>query len=301
MQSLAMRFLNKAAAQRLRSVALEYGRLAVHPHHVCGYWWRGDPNFGDALSPLVLNWISGYKVLNIENLPWYRGPVYLTVGSILDSVNVDNVVVWGSGFISSQGRMAMEPKQILAVRGPLTRQKLLDQGVKCPEVYGDPGLLVRRMFDSALTKEFEYGIVPHIDDKGLIPPLLAHNDGVNIIDVQSNPMEFVRELCRCKRILSSSLHGLITADAFGIPSAQFCLSDQISGGGIFKFMDYYKSVGREPVAPFDLTKLKEIEEAEEYLVLTDVEPTIRALLDASPFPLQDRPDNKRPANSKGSA
>ena len=280
---------------------MEYGRLLVHPRHICGYWWRGAPNFGDALSPLILKWISGRKVLNVENLPWYRGPVYLTVGSILDGVAFKNVVIWGSGFISDHGRMATEPKQVLAVRGPLTRQNLLDQGVKCPDVYGDPGLLVRRLFDSTLTKEFEYGIVPHINDKGLVPPWLAHNEEVRIIDVQSKPVEFVRGLCRCKSILSSSLHGLITADAFGIPSAQFSLSDRISGGGSFKFRDYCESVGREQVPPFDLAKMKEIEEAEDYLVLTDVEPTVHALMDASPFPLQDRPGFKRPAISKDNA
>jgi len=274
---------------------VEYGRLLAHPRHICGYWWHGTPNFGDVLSPLVLRWISGCAVLNIEDLPRYRGPVYLTIGSILDGVAIKNAVIWGSGFISSQGRMATEPRQVLAVRGPLTRQNLLDQGVKCPEVYGDPGLLVRRMFDPTLSREFEYGVVPHFKDKGLIPPLLVRNEDVNLIDVQSKPAEFIRELCRCKRILSSSLHGLITADAFGIPSAQFSLSDRISGGGSFKFMDYYESVGREPVPPFDLTKMKSIEEAEDHLVLTDVEPTIRALLDANPFPPRDRPGLERPA------
>ncbi len=268
---------------------MEYGRLLAHPRHICGYWWHGAPNFGDVISPIILQWISGRTVLNIENLPWYRGPVYLAVGSILDGANIKNAVVWGSGFISSEGRMAGKPQQVLAVRGPQTRQNLVDQGVKCPEVYGDPGLLVRRLFDPPLTKEFEYGIVPHFKDKGMIPDWLAKSESIRLIDVQSRPSEFVRELCRCKRILSSSLHGLITADVFGIPSAHFCRSDRISGGGAFKFIDYYESVGREPVPPFDITNIKEIESTDDYLVMADVEPAIRKLLDASPFPQPDRP------------
>jgi pyruvyltransferase len=278
-----MRIFNKRATQRLRNATVEYGKMLAHPRHICGYWWHGTPNFGDVISPIILQWISGRTV------PRYRGPVYLAVGSILDGVNIKNAVVWGSGFISSEGRMTGKPQQVLAVRGPHTRQNLVDQGVKCPEVYGDPGLLIRRLFDPPLTKEFEYGIVPHFKDKGMIPDWLAKSESIRLIDVQSRPSEFVRELCRCKRILSSSLHGLITADVFGIPSAQFCLPDRISGGGIFKFIDYFESVGRERVQPFDIKDIKEIESTKDHLVHADVEPAIRMLLDSSPFPPSDRP------------
>jgi pyruvyltransferase len=280
-----MKFFNKAAAQKARTVAAVYGRFLTRWRYVNGYWWPHKDNFGDAISPLILQWASGRKVQNVYDVQRYSGPVYLASGSILQRLSIKDAVVWGSGMISSEGRMAKEPKEVLAVRGPLTRQSLLAQGIKCPEVYGDPGLLVRRFFDPPLTKEFELGIVPHYTEKEMVPLHLTKNKDINLIDIQSEPDKVVRELCRCKRILSSSLHGVITADAFGIPSAQFSQSDRVVGG-VFKFKDYCESVGREYVPPLDLNELKEIEDAEEYLVTADVGTTIRGLLNACPFSAQ---------------
>ena len=271
------------AARRSREVALEYGRLIAHPRHICGYWWRGTRNFGDEISPLILEWASGSKVLKIENLPMWKGPVYLAVGSILDGRDIRNAVIWGSGFKSVEGRMAKEPHRVLAVRGPLTRENLIHQGINCPEVYGDPGLLARRLFNPPLTGEFDYGIIPHYKEKGMVPSRLLEKGRVSLIDVQSTPANFVRDLCRCKRVLSSSLHGLITADVFGIPSAHFSQSDLVLGGR-FKFKDYYGSVGREDLPPLDLNKIKDIEEASDSLVVADVRSATRELLEASPFP-----------------
>jgi pyruvyltransferase len=47
----------------------------------------------------------------------------------------------------------------------------------------------------------------------------------------------------CEKIISSSLHGLIISDAYGIPNARVNVSNKLFGGD-FKFIDYYKSVDR---------------------------------------------------------
>ena len=43
-------------------------------------------------------------------------------------------------------------------------------------------------------------------------------------------------------ILSSSLHGLVAADSFGIPNIRMVCSDRIYGGD-FKYDDYYSAFG----------------------------------------------------------
>jgi len=47
----------------------------------------------------------------------------------------------------------------------------------------------------------------------------------------------VREIGACAAILTTSLHGLITADSFGIPALWTILQPELSGGD-FKFLDY---------------------------------------------------------------
>jgi pyruvyltransferase len=277
-----MRFINPIAMQRVTDVSLEYARLLAHPRHICGYWWRGTPNFGDVLSPLVLNWASGRTVLLGENLPPYIEPTHVAIGSILDGLRLKNTVIWGSGLMGEKGRIAVPPQRICAVRGPLTRDALRAQGLRVPEVYGDPGVLVKRLFNPRLTREFKYGIVPHHLEKDLVPLHLTEDERVNVIDHALPPAEYVRQLCRCERILSSSLHGLVTADAFGIPSAHFSLSDRVLGHG-FKFRDYYASVGRESIPPIDLEHIKDLEETMDRFALANVEPVIRDLMNASPF------------------
>ena len=115
---------------------------------------------------------------------------------------------------------------------------MLNQGLFCPAVYGDPALLYPRYYAPSVKKEYDLGIVPHYIDQG-IPWLnrAAPDANVLIIDVLGGIQAFVDQLCRCRFIASSSLHGLIAADAYGIPFTWISLSNRVIGGG-FKFQDY---------------------------------------------------------------
>lgn len=72
---------------------------------------------------------------------------------------------------------------------------------------------------------------------------------------------FVDEIKSCKKIVSSSLHGCIIAESYGIPVEWIVLSDKVLGNG-FKFRDYLSATDRKSFdEPLTEDKLKEQQEA----------------------------------------
>lgn len=203
--------------------------------------WCVGNNWGDALSPVLVGLLSGKPVVHLQGLHNER---YLAIGSILGGAN-EFAEVWGSGFIREHESIIGHPRAVHAVRGPLSRAALLRQGVACPEVFGDPALLLPRFFNPKVSQRYSVGIVPHYIDKG--HPWLdqqRRDPQVLILDIESGIQEFVRAVKSCEVILSSSLHGLICADAYGVPNAWVQFSDDVVGGS-FKFRDYNLSIGAE--------------------------------------------------------
>lgn len=203
--------------------------------------WCLGRNWGDALSPVLVALISGKAVVHLEGLHHDR---FLAIGSILGGSN-ERAEVWGSGFIREDEPLVGRPRAVHAVRGPLSRESLRKQGVECPEVYGDPALLLPRFYSPVVSKRYAVGIIPHYIDKG--HPWLdqqRHEPQVLILDIESGIEEFVRAVKSCDVILSSSLHGIICADAYGVPNAWVKFSDNVVGGS-FKFRDYRLSIGAE--------------------------------------------------------
>lgn len=99
------------------------------------------------------------------------------------------------------------------------------------------------------------GIIPHyVDKQNLLLDKFKDNKDILIIDVKNpNHFEFIDLLYSCEKIASSSLHGLIVADAYNIPSLWIELSDKVKGNG-FKFLDYFESVGRTEKESFILNE-----------------------------------------------
>lgn len=109
-------------------------------------------------------------------------------------------------------------------RGPLTYKKLREQGINCPEVFGDPASLFPRLYQPAMSKEFELGLIPHFREFEL--PAVRHLRELGVVlDVRSPGNRLVDEMSRCKMIASSSLHGLVAADAYGLPAIWVRFSD----------------------------------------------------------------------------
>ena len=84
--------------------------------------------------------------------------------------------------------------------------------------------------------------------------LISINGNIKIIDIeQENPYKFIKEVLGCKKIISSSLHGIIISDSYDIPALRVKFSDKISGGD-FKFHDYFMSINRVITKPHVITE-----------------------------------------------
>lgn len=106
------------------------------------YFWdaratQGFSNFGDALSEALTERIIGHKVRVIVD-PFCNEKKLLGIGSILNYA--DNDVIWETGVNGKTPAHAytFTNLDVRAVRGPLTRNFLLERGIACPEIYGDP-------------------------------------------------------------------------------------------------------------------------------------------------------------------
>jgi len=220
-------------------------------------------NWGDCIAPQLFEWLSGEKPKVLPSLhgdPGAKDRVLLMVGSVMKMADSKSGV-WGIGYINNKYTFKERGFDVHAVRGPLTRDRLLSQGVKCAEVYGDPALLFPKFYRPAVPKRFDLGVIPHYIDKGRPWVQTCRAEpGVLVINPQQGIFSFVQQVLMCARIASSSLHGLICADAYGIPSRWLRLSDGVVGAG-FKFRDYYGSIRAKVQHPMDVPDVIPIREA----------------------------------------
>lgn len=208
---------------------------------VTAYWWVGRPNFGDLLTPLLL---AHFADLTVKWASADRASL-IGVGSIVEHVpNGWAGRIVGAGKLYEGSSMPAGRSQILALRGPLTAK-----GLRGDFALGDPGLLANELV-RVDTKRTRLGLVPHWSDTELAqrPEFLRYDPLV--IDPRGDPLEVIRKIGECEKIVCSSLHGMILADAFGIPR-RFELASRLKAeGGTFKFRDYSESIR----TPFEIGK-----------------------------------------------
>lgn len=247
------------------------------------YWYNFSQNYGDSINPLFVEALSKKKTVRVN--PKLASIPYISViGSVIEHLSAKSII-WGSGFISVDSELKYKPLKVLAVRGPKSREKFRDMGVDCPEIYGDPVLLLPKIYAPKIEKKYSLGVIPHIIDKESewIKHNCADNPEIKIIDLEKDDVwDVIDDILSCGKIASSSLHGIITADAYGIPSVWLEFSDKVVGNG-FKFLDYFESVGRTDLTPLvadDKLSLKDIEAA---FYPYEIDIDLDMLMDAAPF------------------
>ncbi|MEE3325413.1 MAG: polysaccharide pyruvyl transferase family protein [Methanosphaera sp.] len=124
---------------------------------------------------------------------------------------------------------------IRMVRGPRTRDILLKKGYNCPEVYGDPAILMPMIYyPKTQTGKRDYSVILHKSDDRNVP--------FRIETISYGFKDFIDQIVNSKLIISSSLHGIILAESYGTPA--ILLNDSRMDFNMLKYEDYYFSTDR---------------------------------------------------------
>ncbi|MFQ9286315.1 MAG: polysaccharide pyruvyl transferase family protein [Sutterella wadsworthensis] len=151
---------------------------------------------------------------------------------------------------------------IRAVRGPLTREAILKEGGKCPEIYGDPAIIMPRLYTPKIGAKHKAGLILHHTQETPTTHVLAKTCGfhqISIDRVRDEQLEnFIDEVCSCQKIFSSSLHGIILAQAYGIPAQWIQITNTpIHRDANHKFADYFLGAGLPVQKPISIELTKE--------------------------------------------
>lgn len=212
------------------------------------YWQEKFTNFGDYLSLKLVERIVHGPVEVYQKQTLKKEQKLLAIGSIL-TFAAQGDIVWGSG---ANGKWLglvnykFTDLDVRAVRGPLTRYFLMQNfNITCPEIYGDPALLMPYFFPElkpAKNPSHDYLIIPHYTEQMLFPRECYDN-----MVYPTDPWDkVVEKILDSKFVISSSLHGVIVAEAFGIPARLLRITETEH---IFKFIDYYLGTGRPNFQP----------------------------------------------------
>jgi hypothetical protein len=216
-------------------------------------WWTypHPGNFGDWLSPYIIQRHSGNK---IEFQPLHsaeRSPHLIAVGSIGRFIKKSSIVV-GTG-ISSQDFPIEPSAKFISVRGPRTAQVIKRSGGPRIDNFGDPGLLVSQIFP--IIRHATNGrvlLVRHHSHLALPVKLPENMDELSVLRSHYSKIEeFFVALNKYDAVITSAMHVYIACQSYGIPVALITFKGfegAIHGDGI-KYIDYAEGAGVQALAP----------------------------------------------------
>lgn len=234
---------------------------------------KGDKqNVGDVIAEPIFQWMLDRYGLLDESIDGKTKHLY-TVGSILFG-GFSDATIWGSGSLFESYKFYYKMiyrkmnLDIRAVRGPESERILNDLYHENKKyVYGDPGILLPMIYRPNIMKKYEFVEVCHytnnLSEK-------TKTDGKIVSTLVDDWHTFIDELLQANLIISKSLHGIILAEAYGIPAIM--VRDTRAEFNMLKYRDYYYSTGRRkfPVAdsfeqaltmkPCELPNLEEMRE-----------------------------------------
>ena len=251
-----------------------------------------------------------------SDLPQHPDYNLVSLGSYM-ARTIPNSYVYGTGTLqqapysligTKDDKVSHFPENIniAAVRGPKTRQVLVDNGYpNCPEIYGDPGLLMKILYQPEIVGEFKSQggsagsvcLLPHYvhnqkynifynqfrstsASNKLKNHLTENSLELRLLDATWPWQQVVNSIYSCQVVISSSLHGLIISDAYNIPNVWLTEYSIRKEDNDWKFLDYFESQGREGKS---LRKMEEFRIDGEYIYRGGNRVDLEVLRAAFPF------------------
>ncbi len=171
---------------------------------------------------------------------------FICGGTLVENMIPDRfMVLLGCGVLPVDNKLPLDKLSVYALRGKLSCKAL---GITDDIPLGDMALLLPRLFPSTATKPEKnkiIGIIPAVEhaDAPELEPYRNHPD-YRIINIKDTPQNLTSDITGCTTIISSSLEGIIIADAYKIPNRRFIIPGKPVIGGNYVFDDYYTSIGR---------------------------------------------------------
>lgn len=247
-------------------------------------YYKDVTNLGDLLSPIVFEYMLSQRGMTLSSAATKTKPTHVTViGSLLGGRGNFDMTVWGSGIMRFSAvknicrRKAFQKWDIRAVRGPVTRAAMTDCGISCPEIYGDPAILMPMIYSPSPKERKGTVLITHY----LTPAnLYCDLEGVTFLDIKTSDYKsFIDTVASAEKVISSSLHGIILAETYGTPA--IFLKKGIESE-LLKFYDWYFSTGR-----YNVKVASDIREAlvMEPMPLPELKQMQTAIMEAFPYDL----------------
>lgn len=241
-QDLRYRTAWMSPLQRMRSIheGIAHRHFGVLPFATKVYFQIGL-NFGDMLTPALVTHVTGRHATWV---PRNAKNKLLALGSFLYNRIRPGDVVWGTG-TDRDVTIDCKSATVLAVRGPRTLSLLRDADV-AGVALGDPGSLMPKIYSPDKTgPTASVGLIPHFLDRDyMVQNYPLQDRRVRHIDVRHPDWrKTIDDIASCDVVVSSSLHGIIVAEAYGVPAIWVQPTTNIPGN-YFKFQDYYESTNR---------------------------------------------------------
>lgn len=247
---------NQAKKTDKKSINIDNKNLDTVPV----FWWDGTPNFGDEIGPFIVQKITKKTPINIRANVEKTG--LACVGSIIQQINRPNMDIWGSGIIRALGKetakkLSIHKPKVHAVRGKKSHEYLTKiLGWDVPEVFGDPALLLPRYYNPIINIKALGKIVlcPHYIHTSILNELFTPD--IYITNVRNGLHRVVDDISSASICISTSLHGLIVAQAYEIPWVWLHITDLDLKGEDFKFEDFFSILDEKNIAKHSITSDK---------------------------------------------